>query len=66
MDGIDGSPLMQDIHSSAFDAARVQVEDAMDGALVEGEGFMGCTVRQIKAANLPEVFSASSLLMVTV
>ena len=47
---------LQDIHSAAFEAARVQIEDAVDAVLVAEAGFMGCTVRQIKDAdNLPEV-----------
>ena len=45
----------QDIHSEAFGPARVQIEDAIDAALVSEAGFMGCTVRQIKSASLPEV-----------
>ena len=40
-----------DIHSTAFEAARLQVEDAVDAALVSEDGFMGCTVRRITAAS---------------
>ena len=57
---VSGDPT--DIHSEAFNAARVQVEDAIDAVLVSEDGFMGCTVRQIKSANLPEVTKASSFL----
>ena len=61
---VSGDPT--DIHSEAFNAARVQVEDAIDAVLVSEDGFMGCTVRQIKSANLPEVTKASSFLQVTI